>query len=383
MRNIYEINTAAWLHRLSEANGSEITLGTVPDDELSRIGRFGMDCVWLMGVWQRSEIAAAISRNDEDLVNEICTLLPDYTPDDIIGSAYAIHDYSVDERFGSVSELLQLRQRLADRGMKLILDYVPNHTAFDHPWVSTHPEYYITDSVEYATNSPRHFKQCGDVAVANGGDPTLDPWPDVAQLNAFNADYREETVRTINSIAALCDGVRCDMAMLLLNDIFSSSWKDRAGDMPEQEYWQFVTTAVKQKFPEFIFIAEAYWDTEQQLISLGFDYSYDKRLYDRLIVADFEGAQRHTEHMSAIGGHLMHFLENHDEPRIASITDLYTHTQAARMVAATAGIALWHDGQFEGYRQKIPVHVRRGPIESVDPAVSSMYQELLGNTGAS
>lgn len=377
MKNIYEINTATWLYRLSEEQEQPVTLGTVPDHELARIARFGIDCVWLMGIWQRSEVAAEISRSDEGLVQEVRALLPDYTPEDIIGSAYAVKQYTIDSRFGTADELQQLRARLAERGMKLILDYVPNHTAFDHPWTLNNPEYYITDTAERAIQEPSHFRQCGEHAIANGSDPTLAAWPDVAQLNAFDAGYRDASIRTIVDIAALCDGVRCDMSMLLLNDIFGSAWKERAGDRPEQEYWDVVIRGVKQHYPEFVFMAETYWDTEERLVSLGFDYCYDKRLYDQLVAGNMAEAAQHYERTAAIRTHMVHFLENHDEPRIASLVDADVHRQAAAYVHSLQSTHLWHDGQFEGFRKKIPVHVRRAPAEQTDAEVAALYNEVF------
>lgn len=377
MKNIYEINTAVWLSRLSEAYSKPITLANVPDETLDRIVSFGMDTVWLMGVWERSPIAAEISRRDESLRQEIAATLPDMTDENIIGSAYAVKSYTVDPRFGGANELAQLRQRLKERGLKLLLDFVPNHSAFDHTWTTEHPEYYITSKNSEAASSPSNFYKVGDLSIAKGKDPNLDPWPDVAQLNAFSEVYREASIETLLAIAKMCDGVRCDMAMLLLNESFTGTWESLAGEPLAEEYWKKVISAVKDKQPNLTFIAETYWQKERQLLELGFDYCYNKDLYDHLIAQNEAALESHVAETQDIADHLVHFLENHDEARVATLLSLEKHENAVRIITSQPGLHLWHDGQFEGYRHKLPVHIARGPIEYIDPQVYDIYRRLL------
>ena len=104
----------------------------------------------------------------------------------------------------------------------------------------------------------------------------------MVQVNAFEPSFRPAVIELLLGVADQCDGLRCDMAMLLINNIFARTWGDRAGQMPATEYWSDVITAIKQRHPHFVFIAEAYWDLEWELQQQGFDYCYDKRLYDRL-----------------------------------------------------------------------------------------------------
>ena len=129
---------------------------------------------------------------------------------------------------------------------------------------------------------PRSCDAGGGV-LANGRDPYFAAWPDVVQLNAFSPDLRAAVIATLSSIGEQCDGVRCDMAMLMMNDTFERTWGERAGPRPEADYWPTVIPAVKTTHPEFVFMAEAYWDLEWALLEQGFDYCYDKRLYDRLV----------------------------------------------------------------------------------------------------
>lgn len=361
MKNLYEVNTAVWLSRLSASTGHLVTLDTVPEEELDRIASYGMDAVWLMGVWQRSPVGAEMSRNNKSLLEEIRAVLPDATKEDIIGSAYSIQAYRVDEQFGGNAALAQLRARLATRNMKLILDYIPNHTGFDHEWVALFTEYYIRDDG-------------GQLVCAK--DPTYEPWPDVAQLNAFSPTLRTQSISTLVEIAALCDGVRCDMAMLFLNDIFSNTWGDTAGRVPDKEYWQLVIDAVRTKVPDFIFIAETYWQTERRLIQLGFDYCYDKTYYD-YVVANPGQLINYLANTSDISEHLVRFLENHDEPRIASLLTAPQISRAIFDFIQLPGLHLWHDGQWEGCQKKLPVHIRRGPVEAQNLEIIAIYRSAL------
>jgi hypothetical protein len=111
------------------------------------------------------------------------------------------------------------------------------------------------------------------------------------QLDAFSPTLREAVVETLGSIAAQCDGVRCDMAMLTMNDTFERTWGDRAGPRPDADCWPTVIPAVKDAHPGFVFIAEAYWDLEWALQQQGFDYCYDKRCYDRGLVEELPRRQ--------------------------------------------------------------------------------------------
>lgn len=378
MKHIYEINTATWLSRLSQQYNQPITLANVPDDEIDRLAKFGMDTVWLMGVWQRSPVAAEISRNDANFHAELRELLPDFTSDDIIGSAYAIKSYTIDERFGGEAALQAFRRQLAARDMKLLLDFVPNHTAFDHPWVTESPLRYITRDPSRVKDQTTHqFRACGGVFVAKGQDPTLAPWNDVAQLNAFSKSYRAASIETLQYISTLADGVRCDMAMLLINDIFSKTWGELAGPVPSVEYWHEVIQSVRQTSPTFTFIAECYWETEAKLVELGFDYVYDKTTYDYLARYNQTGAEYHLESLRAIENHLLHFLENHDEPRASSLFSADESLLYVEFIKKLPGVCLWHDGQFEGYRKRVPVHIRRGPHEPVDEKLYGYYKQML------
>ena len=226
---LYEINTWVWLAELSRKAGKPVDLGSVPSAEWDAIAEFGFDAVWLMGVWERSPAGIAIANRNENLLADFRRVLPDFRPEDNVGSPYCVRRYVVDKHLGGPKGLARARKELAKRGMRLVLDFVPNHVAPDHPWVTEHPEYFIQGSAEDLKNDPASFVQVGKNVYACGRDPYFPAWPDVLQLNAFQPGLRQAVIETVSSIADQCDGVRCDMAMLLLNAIFERTWGGRAG----------------------------------------------------------------------------------------------------------------------------------------------------------
>ncbi|ROZ89421.1 alpha-amylase family glycosyl hydrolase [Gordonia sp. OPL2] len=373
---IYEINTWPWLTALSRAAGRSVTLADVPDDEWDGIADRGFDAVWLMGVWRRSPAGVAIARADDPLMAWFASTMPDFEPGDVVGSPYSVRDYIVDDHLGGPAALATARRALADRGVGLILDLVPNHVAVDHPWVAEHPDWFIRGSADDLDRDPLSFVAVGDAVIANGRDPYFPAWRDVVQVNAFSDGLRAATRATVTAIAARCDGVRCDMAMLVRNDVFARTWGERAGPIPDDEFWPPVIEGVRARYPDFVFIAEAYWDTEPALLADGFDQCYDKRFYDA--VRDAPTTLR--EVMSAgppAGRHLLRFIENHDEPR-APVAFGDRDRQAAVAALTQAGPRLIHQGQLDGRRRRLPVQLGRFADEPVDTDRALFYRALLG-----
>ena len=315
---IYEINTWVWLWELSRKYQRAVNLATVPELEWDAIAAYGFDVVWFMGVWERSPAGIAIAMRNKGLLEDFSRALPDFSAEDNVGSPYCVRRYVVDQHLGGPEGLAAARQALAKRGIHLLLDFVPNHVAPDHPWVVNHPEYFIRGDREDIEKDPASFMRLAEKVCACGRDPYFPAWPDVLQLNAFQPGLRQAVIKTISEIATQCDGIRCDMAMLMLNDIFERTWGARAGERPVNDYWRTVIPAVKSKHREFRFIAEAYWDLEWELQQQGFDFCYDKKLYDRMEHGDPESVRQHLMADFSYQNKMVRFIENHDEPRAAA-----------------------------------------------------------------
>ncbi len=368
-----------------------MTLGGVPDAEIARIAALGFDAVWLMGVWERSRAAREVARAHEGWLGEFRGVLPDLTPGDIVGSGYAVRAYRVEESFGGDGELRILRRRFAAAGMKLILDFVPNHMAKDHPWLGRHPERLVRGVEDQLRDQPQNYFAAGPgddahavesgggarVVFAHGRDPFFDGWPDTVQLDYRRRDTRDAMTAELLSVAERCDGVRCDMAMLLTHDVFLRTWGGEF-DPPGVEFWPAAISEVKAKSPDFLLLAEVYWDMEYELQRQGFDYTYDKRLYDRLRESDAPSVNAHLGAETDYQERLARFVENHDEPRAADAFAPPPRDLAVSVLALTLpGLRLLHEGQLEGRRRKVPVHLGRRPLEETDARVAEHYRKLL------
>jgi hypothetical protein len=375
---VLEIDTWPWLAGLGVAEKRRVELGNVPAHVWDAIADAGYDVVWLMGVWRRSPAGIAVALGDPGLMDSFRAALPDFVDDDVVGSPYCIRDYAVDEHLGGRAGLTTARAELQTRGIGLLLDFVPNHVAPDHPWVTSFPGRFVLGDASDQERDPGGFVELAGRVFAHGRDPYFPAWPDVVQLNAFSPELRTAVVETLREIADQCDGVRCDMAMLMMDDVFAQTWSGRVGAPLATAYWPEVIEAVRRTHPGFVFIAEAYWDREFALQQQGFDYCYDKRLYDRLTTG--QSGSSVAAHLSAdiaYQDRLLRFLENHDEPRAASLLDPAHHRAVAIATLTQCGARLVHDGQTEGRRTHLPVFLGRFPQEPRDADLVAFYDRLL------
>src|SRR5215472_17426220 len=377
---LYEINTWVWLVELSRQYGKNVNLSSVPPAEWDAIAAHGFDAVWLMGVWERSPAGIAIANQNQGLFADFRRALPDCRPEDNVGSPYCVRRYVVDQHLGGPEGLAIARKELSNRGVNLVLDFVPNHVAPDHLWVAEPPEYFIRGSAEDLRNDPSSYAEVCGTVLARGRDPYFPAWQDVLQLNAFEPGMRRAAMETLSSLARQCDGVRCDMAMLILNSIFERTWGGRAGKRPATEYWVDTISAIKRRFPGFLFIAEAYWGLEWELQQQGFDFCYDKTLYDRMEHSNAESIRLHLCADLAYQQRLLRFIENHDEPRAAAAFPRAKQKAAALMVATLPGIKMFHEGEFEGRKVRVPVFLGRLRKEGADEDLREFYRMLLEAT---
>ena len=377
---VYEINTWVWLNELSRARGRRVSLGDVPREELEKLAAYGFDALWLMGVWERSPAARRISRTNTALLEEYARTLPGYTEEDIVGSPYAIIGYSVDPSLGGEEGLADFRSRMREVGLRLVLDFVPNHVAIDHAWLTEAPERLVQSDAGVLTREPQNYFRAGEGeaarVVAHGRDPYFDGWPDTAQLDYRRAQTREAMTRELLSVASKCDGVRCDMAMLVTREVFLRTWGGEF-DSARAEFWLEAIGRVKTERPDFLFMAEVYWDMEYRLQQQGFDFAYDKRLYDRMLHEGAPSVRAHLRADLSYQSRLARFIENHDEPRAFAAFGPAREPGASALALTLTGLRLLHEGQLEGRRTKLSVHLGRRPQEPADEMLEQHYRRLL------
>jgi Alpha amylase, catalytic domain len=374
--SLYQINTRLWLTELSGALGRPATLDDIPDALLDRVAAMGFDWVWFLSVWRTGLAGQRCSRSNREWRREFEETLPDLQEEDIAGSGFAITGYSVQPGLGGDAALARLRERLRRRGLQLMLDFVPNHTALDHPWVEDHPEYYVAGTDAAVAREPQNYvwikRTRGDLLLAHGRDPYFDGWPDTLQLDYSNPATQEAMTGELLRISQQCDGVRCDMAMLVLPDVFERTW-----GRPAPMFWPETTRRVREHSSGFCFMAEVYWDLEWAMLQQGFDYAYDKRLYDRLRDGHARPVREHLHAGLDYQSRLARFMENHDEPRAAATFAPGMHEAAAVITYLSPGLRFFHHGQFEGCRKRISPHLVRGPAEPVNEALLRFYEGLL------
>jgi hypothetical protein len=376
--HLLEISAWPWLTKHSAAAGRTLTLATVPPDAWDAIARHGFDIVYLMGIWERSATGREIARRHPGLMREYDRALPGWTPEDVPGSPYCIANYVPDARMGGWEGLDAARAALHSRGLRLFVDFVPNHTGFDHPWILEQPDWYVRGTEADLAAAPEAFRRVAGSIIACGRDPHFPPWTDVAQLSHANPHLREALIGVLRSIAGHADGVRCDMAMLLLNEVFERTWGPVLGDdreRPTEEFWPVATAAV----PSLTYLAEVYWDLEWRLQQQGFDFTYDKRLLDRLHEGSAANVRAHLMADAAYQRRLARFLENHDEAR-SHVTFGPRMPAAAATLMTLPGMRFLFDGQMNGASRFAPVQLGRWNDEPVDQTAHQLYQALLETT---
>jgi hypothetical protein len=382
---LYEINTWVWLEDLRQRYNRPLTLDTLPEEVFDGLADLQIDAVWLMGIWERSPHGRQIARHLNFLLEEYRRALPSVTQAQIIGSPYAVYRYAADAHYGGRDALAVFRRKLAARNIRLILDFVPNHVAVDHHWTVDAPEVLIQATAEQAAAQPDLYfaapqPEARGRYFAHGRDPYFPPWSDTAQVDAFSPRARQATLQTLCDIAEQCDGVRCDMAMLMVNRIFSSTWN--RPELPAQEFWIEVIGGVRAQYPEFLFMAEVYWDMEAELLAQGFDYAYDKRLYDRLLHESPSAVRDHLTAALSYQRRMVRFTENHDEARTMASFGRARGQMAALLCATLPGMTLFYEGQFEGRRVKLPVQLGARPHEPVEAEIFAFYRALLAEVNA-
>lgn len=380
--HIYEINLMTWLSELSIRENDAITLKNIPVKEWKYLKSMGIDIVWLMGMWQRSPCSAEKAGNEPFLVKDCRKILPDFSIDDITGSPYAVYDYIPDPEFGSKEDLISLKKILEEEGLALFLDFVPNHTACDHPWVYRHSDRYVTKALKDKNACDDGFFLPDDnpdyKCVAHGKDPNFPPWSDTAQINYARQDTIDAMVQTVLDLADYCSGLRCDMAMLPVKKIFLKTWGAHLnGEIDVPEFWPCVVDRLRNEGRSLYLIGEVYWGMEKELLDSGLDYVYDKYLYDLMLEGNIPGIREYISSPADQQEKMVRFLENHDESRAFQAFGPDRIENAMILQATLPGMRFWHHGQFEGRIHRVPVQLRRAPNENPENNLISFTENLL------
>jgi len=384
--HLIEINTRLWLKQLRvKYSLPEMKLSSVPDDEWQELRHLGFDIIWLVGVWEPSPESERIAREDKALLNDLKNLPPGFGPEAAGSSPYSVHWYRLNEDLGFEWELKALKEKLNSMGMKLMVDLVSNHTAKDNPYIKECPDCFINGSEEDFKAHPDWFFEMEDGEkkryIAYGRDPNFPAWTDSAQLNYFNPATRDRVLSVLMRMADMADGVRCDMVMLTLNEIHETTWgsllSSRGFKRPKEEFWEGAIRAVKEKHPEFVFLAEVYWGLEWRVQQIGFDYTYDKGTYDRL---RFQGPQELRGHLRAeklYQKRSARFIDNHDEQPSLSAFGKQKAQAAAVVVSTIKGLRFYNDNQLDGIKVRVPLQLKELYERVPDQEIKKFYAKLL------
>lgn len=377
---LYEINTRVWIKKF----GSNTTLSGIPKSYFEELVSKGINVIWLMGIWKTNPSTIAKYCFEPELISSYNRCLKDWSKSDVIGSPYSIDEYEVNPVLGTWAELKELKEYLNSIGIKLFLDFVSNHFSAESRYIKSNPEIFLKGDEDFLQgDSYTFFKPEADPnnVYAHGRDPFFPAWTDTIQINFFSHDVRKFMTDIVLKLTDVCDGVRCDMAVLPLNNVFQNTWlgvlKKHGFSRPDSEFWKDAIITVKRKHPEFLFLAEAYWDLEWNLQQLGFDYTYDKRLTDRLAANDLNGVRAHLHAEKSFQLKSVRFLENHDEPRAVTKFGKHRSLTVATVISTVPGMKFYYDGQFEGNKCKLAVQLGRQPEEKLCEGIKVYYDKLL------
>jgi glycosidase len=381
--NIYEINTRVWLKRFASESPNP-SLKDVPNEYWNKLRDLGFNYVWLMGIWKTNESVIKEYCFEQNLVAEYQKALKDFKDEDVIGSPYSIDSYTVNPAIASKEELIELKEYLNSIGIKLILDFVSNHFSVHSSILETKPDLFLSAGEDFFhRDSHTYFKSAfhPEKYFAHGRDPFFPAWEDTVQLNFFNPDTRRFLINTIKNLTELCNGIRCDMAMLSLSNVFDNTWSGILNygkfQKPSIEFWKECISEIKEHKEDFLFIGEAYWDLEWELQRLGFDFTYDKKLLDRLKVGQISEIKGHLRADDDYQRKSIRFIENHDEERSIASLGREKAKAAAVIMSTIKGMKLYYDGQFEGKRVKLPLQLGREPNEGFNDCMNQIYYTLL------
>ncbi|HXG40669.1 MAG TPA: alpha-amylase family glycosyl hydrolase, partial [Candidatus Limnocylindrales bacterium] len=396
-------STYVWLDQLSRTYGRPIRrLDEIPDAELDRLARWGINGLWLIGLWQRSRASERIKQLRGNV--------------EAAASAYSLDDYRIADDLGGEDAWRDLRHRAWVRGIRLASDMVPNHMGIDSRWVVEHPDRFLSvpappfpsytfDGPDLSSD-PRvgiwiedHYWDGTDAAVVfkrvdratgetryvyHGNDGTSFPWNDTAQLDYLSAETREAVIQTILDVARRFPIIRFDAAMTLAKRHIRRLWfpaPGAGGAIPSRaehalsdaeferrmpvEFWREVVDRVAAEIPDTLLLAEAFWLMEGYFVrTLGMHRVYNSAFMNMLRDeknAEYRLVIRNTlEFDPEVLKRYVNFLNNPDErTAVEQFGKGDKYFGVCTLMATLPGLPMFGHGQIEGFAEKYGMEYRR------------------------
>lgn len=405
LRTMYLINTRLWFNGLGIKS-----IDDVPDTEWEKLFE-KYDNFWFMGIYRPSQKG---QENAKKYWEQYQYYLPDIDKEkDVVSSPFAVPEYYPNPAIAnSWQEWDKMVEKLHQKGKRVFIDFVPNHTALDHPWVESHPEYYIQGDKQQYQDNPSHFVEIidnhGQIRyLAHGKDPYFDPWSDTLQLNYANLELQKRMEEELINLSKHADGFRCDMAVLITPDVFLKTWgsylsneekqnlesslqnRDEDKQNLEFSFWRRVVSRLKEATTregenKFELIAEAYWEVDK--IEKYFDFIYNHDLYKQIVETLGNGPnidlKSHLDYLLRNPNndkkHWVFYTENHDEKRAVDAMDEQFSKPAAVLSAMIKNsIFMVNQGQEVGCRYHPPMQVFRCRKEDINQSMAKFYDELI------
>ena len=396
-----------WLDQLSKKYERHIDrLDQIPDEELDLLASRGFTGLWLIGLFERSRASKHVKQLHGD--------------QDAVASAYSLMKYDIAWELGGHSAYENLKQRAWKRGLRLAADMVPNHVGIDAEWVMNHPDWFIQtaeppfpgyrfggpdlsenphvgvfieegywNKTDAAVVFRRHDRHTGENRfLYHGNDGTSMPWNDTAQLDYTKAEVRHAVIETILHVAQMFPIIRFDAAMTLAKRHFSRLWfplPGSAGAIPSRadyamtqeefdsvfpvEFWREVVDTVKQRAPDTLLLAEAFWMMEGYFVrSLGMHRVYNSAFMNMLKREENEKYRQTIKNVldfePEILKRFVNFMNNPDEETaIAQFGSDDKYFGVCTLMCTMPGLPMFGHGQVEGLHEKYGMEYRRAKFD--------------------
>ena len=392
-----------WLDQLAKKYGRDIQrLDQIPDEELDLLASSGLNGLWLIGLFERSDASRKVKQMRGD--------------HDALASAYSLKRYDIAQELGGYHAYENLKQRAWARGVRLAADMVPNHVGIDGDWVIDHPDWFLQtrtppfpayrfggpnladnnrvsvfleegywNKTDAAVVFRRHDEWSGeDRYIYHGNDGTSMPWNDTAQLDYLNPEVRRAVIETILHVARMFPIIRFDAAMTLAKRHIQRLWyplPGQGGSIPSRadyamtqeefdraipvEFWREVVDEVAARAPDTLLLAEAFWMMEGYFVrTLGMHRVYNSAFMNMLKREENEKYRATITNVLDFDPEILkrfvNFMNNPDEETaVAQFGDDDKYFGVCVLMCTMPGLPMFGHGQIEGLHEKYGMEYRR------------------------